>query len=143
MNFFHFEHFLGFQNRMVSKSIHFLCALFSAIGFFPPDDNQIWNTKILWQPIPIHTIPERLDYVLAAKKPCQRYNYALNEYFNSPEYNALYEKFKPLFKYLEENSGAPVKSFEQVQYLYNTLFIENLRNLSYVFDGTYQNFFCA
>lgn len=99
-------------------------------GFFPPDGNQVWNTKILWQPIPIHTIPERLDEVLAAKKPCQRYEYALKKYLKSAEYKALSEKFKPLFKYLEENSGAPVKSFDQAQYLYNTLYIENLRKLS-------------
>lgn len=99
-------------------------------GFFPPDGAQVWNTKILWQPIPIHTIPEKLDNVLAAKKPCQRYDYALKKYFKSSEYKELCKKFASLFKYLEENSGAPVKTFEEAQYLYNTLFIETLRKLS-------------
>lgn len=26
-------------------------------GFLPPIGNQIWNTKLLWQPIPVHTEP--------------------------------------------------------------------------------------
>lgn len=103
-------------------------------GFFPPDGSQIWNSKILWQPIPIHTVPEKYDDILAAKKPCQRYDYAFKKYLKSPEYKALSDKFKPLFKYLEEKSGAPIKTFDQAQYLYNTLFIENLRGLAYVFS---------
>lgn len=98
-------------------------------GFFPPDGKQVWNKDIHWQPIPIHTIPEKLDNVLAAKKPCQRYEHAIKKYFNSGDYKELCEKFKSLFTYLEENSGAPVKTFEQAQYLYNTLFIETLRKL--------------
>lgn len=96
-------------------------------GFFPPDGNQVWNTKIMWQPVPIHTVPEVLDGVLAAKKPCQRYNYAMKKYLKSPEFQALLQKYRPLFKYLEENSGSPIKNFEQAQYLYNTFYIENLK----------------
>lgn len=101
-------------------------------GFFPPDESEMWNKNIKWQPIPIHTIPEKCDNVLAAKKPCRRYEYALKKYQSSPEFKALCEKFAALFKYLEENSGAPIRTFDQAQYLYNTLYIENLRHLAYV-----------
>uniref|UniRef100_A0A7M4EDI1 acid phosphatase n=1 Tax=Crocodylus porosus TaxID=8502 RepID=A0A7M4EDI1_CROPO len=27
-------------------------------GLFPPIGNQIWNPRILWQPIPVHTRPQ-------------------------------------------------------------------------------------
>lgn len=122
--------------RNDSKNTPFTFSLMSAesnlAGFFPPDDSQMWNKNINWQPIPIHTIPERLDNVLAAKRPCQRYDYALKKYQKSPEFQALCEKFKPLFRYLQEKSGAPIRSFDQAQYLYNTLYIENLRQLAYV-----------
>lgn len=97
-------------------------------GLFPPNGHQIWNNNIKWQPIPIHTIPEALDAVLAAKKPCNRYNQALQEYQHSPEFQALLKKYKPLFQYLEEKSGAPIKTLDQAQYLYNTLWIEQLKN---------------
>lgn len=97
-------------------------------GFFPPSDSQIWNGDLLWQPIPIHTIPERLDYVLAGKKPCARYNHAMKKYEDSPEFKALLKKFRPLFLYLEQNSGKPMNTINDIQWLYNTLWIEQLKN---------------
>lgn len=98
-------------------------------GFFPPDGNQVWNTKIMWQPIPIHTVPEALDGVLAAKKICNRYNYAQKKYQQSAEYEALITKYRPLFQYLSQKCGAKVTTFDQAQYLYNTFYIEHLKNL--------------
>lgn len=97
-------------------------------GLFPPNGGQIWNDHLLWQPIPIHTIPEYSDYVLAAKKPCARYNYEMKKYEESPEIRSLLEKFQHLMRYLEENAGKPIRSFNDVQSLHNTLWIENLKN---------------
>lgn len=99
-------------------------------GFFPPDGNQVWDTNVKWQPVPIHTIPETLDTVLAAKKSCPRYNYALKKYLKSTEFKALLQKYKPLFQYLEEHSGTAVRDFDDAQYLYNTLWIEKLKHLA-------------
>lgn len=86
------------------------------------------NKDIKWQPVPIHTIPEQFDFVLAAKKPCARYNQATKKYLNSPEFQTLLKKYKPLFQYLEKQSGAKIETLDQAQYLYNTLYIEQLKN---------------
>lgn len=32
-------------------------------GLFPPQDTQIWNPDLLWQPIPIHYLPREADNV--------------------------------------------------------------------------------
>jgi len=32
-------------------------------GMFPPEGSQVWNEKFLWQPIPVHTMPNGSDHV--------------------------------------------------------------------------------
>lgn len=105
-----------------------MSALANIAGIFPPDVNQTWNFDLKWQPIPVHTVPERLDYVLAAKKHCAAYEFALKKYKNSDEYKKLLKRFKPLFKYLTEMTGQKVDSFTSVNNLYSTLFIEEFNN---------------
>uniref|UniRef100_A0A452HPV2 acid phosphatase n=1 Tax=Gopherus agassizii TaxID=38772 RepID=A0A452HPV2_9SAUR len=41
-------------------------------GLFPPVGNQIWNPQILWQPIPVHTVPVSEDHSI--------HNYTLPEW---------------------------------------------------------------
>lgn len=97
-------------------------------GLFPPKDNQVWKKGFMWQPVPIHSIPQKMDHILYAGKKCERYNQAMTEYLQSTEHTDLLAKYKNLFTYLEENSGREVRSFEDVEMLYNTLWIENLKN---------------
>lgn len=97
-------------------------------GFFPPHDEQLWNEEIAWQPIPVHTIPEADDYVLAGKKRCPRYDYAYQKYTESPAYVKIMSKYRELFKYIEQNSGKTIRTIQDAQNFYNTLWIENLKN---------------
>ena len=32
-------------------------------GMFPAQGSEVWNDKLLWQPIPVHTVPKDTDYV--------------------------------------------------------------------------------
>lgn len=97
-------------------------------GFFPPNAEHRWNADIPWQPIPIHTMPEALDYLLAGKKPCARYEYAFKKYTESPAYRAILQKHQPLFQYIEQYSGKVIRTIQDAQNFYNTLWIENLKN---------------
>jgi len=32
-------------------------------GMFPAQGSEVWNDKLLWQPIPVHTVPKDTDFV--------------------------------------------------------------------------------
>lgn len=99
-------------------------------GFYPPQSKDVWNDEIPWQPIPIHTIPEKLDMVLAAKKSCPVYEYELKKLYKSEEFKTYDKKIADIYKYLTTHSGKSVKSLQSVQNIYSCLHIEELYNLS-------------
>ncbi|XP_046387697.1 prostatic acid phosphatase-like [Ischnura elegans] len=99
-------------------------------GLYPPQGNQIWEEGITWQPIPIHTLPESLDQILAGKKPCPRYEYEFKKSKELPEIKMLNEESKELYKYLTEKTGKLVHDIESVEFLYNTLTIEERFNFT-------------
>lgn len=99
-------------------------------GFFPPVEKDVWNDQVAWQPIPVHTMPESQDALLAAKKLCPVYEEALKALGKSAEFKAIEEKLQPMYKYLTEKTGKKVNSIQSVQNVYNTLFIEELYNFT-------------
>lgn len=99
-------------------------------GLFPPDAHQAWSGDLKWQPIPVHTIPEHQDYVLAGKKRCNKYDWAEKKFHESDEYLDLISKYKDLYAYLEKHSGKKMSSPIDVLNVYDTLRIEHLKNLT-------------
>lgn len=116
------------QSTDVDRTL--MSALSNLAGLFPPTTAQVWNSDMPWQPIPVHTIPEKLDHILAAKRPCPLYDFTLKEYKRSKEYRKLNKHYKSLYNYLTIHSGKKIDSFTAVNNLYNVLFIENLYNLT-------------
>lgn len=101
-------------------------------GLFPPTKSQLWNDNIAWQPIPIHTIPVSMDYILAAKKHCDRYEFLLKAHFNRPEYKAWRMKYKWLYEYIAEKSGLSTDEPLNVIYFHDALKIQQMKNKTYV-----------
>lgn len=98
-------------------------------GLFPPlSDDEVWNPQIAWQPIPIHSIPKRFDYVVNGETYCPRFNEALKEYQQTPEYQNVFIEHKPLIEYLEENTGLSIRNLIVIQNLNNTLFIQSIKH---------------
>lgn len=97
-------------------------------GFFPPTGNDVWNNQINWQPIPVHTMPESQDGILAAKKLCPIYDEALKTLYKTEEFKTFDRQFTPIYKYLTLHTGKKVDSIQSAQNIYNCLFIEELYN---------------
>ncbi|KAG8231336.1 hypothetical protein J437_LFUL017688 [Ladona fulva] len=99
-------------------------------GLYPPVENQVWEPGMTWQPIPVHTVPESLDEVLSAKKPCPLYDEMVKKVKQSPEIKMKNEENKALYQYLTEKTGKYVHDLFSLENVYNTLFIEETNNFT-------------
>lgn len=97
-------------------------------GLFPPKSDQIWNDKLLYQPIAVHSIPKSIDYYIFAEKACARYLKARQDYENSPEIRALVDPHKDVFEYCTNYTGVPVQTIENLKDVHETLSIERKFN---------------
>lgn len=65
---------------------------------YPPNGTSVWNTNLMWQPIPVHTKPEKDDEVLAMKKKCIPYIKEKNKYMHSASYKERLSKYQGLME---------------------------------------------
>ncbi|KFP35365.1 Prostatic acid phosphatase, partial [Chlamydotis macqueenii] len=71
----------------------------SLAGLYPPAQDQIWNPRILWQPIPVHTVPLSQDNLLYLPfSHCPRYNELLKETFATRDFQRQFKQYR--VKYL-------------------------------------------
>lgn len=99
-------------------------------GLYPPVGPDQWDPVIQWQPIPVHTVPEELDEVLSAKKPCAAFDLELKKYKHTDEFQAYNKSLEPVYEYVTEHSGRVVDSLTTAQNLYSCLHIEELNNFT-------------
>ena len=97
---------------------------------YQPVDADVWNPDILWQPIPVHTTPEKQDEILAGKKLCPSYEYAYKKLQETDEFRNLNAHYKPLYEYLTNHTGRQVNNIVGAQYIYSNLLIESFNNFT-------------
>ncbi|XP_066485261.1 prostatic acid phosphatase-like [Tiliqua scincoides] len=87
-------------------------------GLFPPAGNQIWNPEILWQPIPVHVVPEAYSPKLIFPIfDCPRYMELLEETMASRELQAEFQPYEEFLKQLVVDSGYDLNTLKT---LYNS-----------------------
>lgn len=107
-----------------------MSAAHNLAGLFPPSGDQIWNSSLLWQAIPIHTVPWNIDHILYMKRYCAKYEQAYNDYEQSPEIQAILKKNEKLISNLEYYTGQKLQNLEEIKTIYTALLLEKLRNLT-------------
>lgn len=102
-------------------------------GLFPPsaspDKTQVWLDALDWQPVPIRYIEREEDRMITSKKPCPRYENDLASVYASPEIERINRENQDLYEHLTNNTGKEINDILDVEFLYNTLEIEQLRGL--------------
>ncbi|XP_055614005.1 prostatic acid phosphatase [Uranotaenia lowii] len=99
-------------------------------GLYPPLNGDVWNPSINWQPIPVHTMPEDIDAVLAAKKSCPAFDKELSRYKHSEDFQAYNKSLESMYEYVTAHVGRKVDSLTTAQNLYSNLHIEDLNNFT-------------
>lgn len=93
----------------------------------PPLENRN-PLPIPWQPVPIRSTPRDQDYLLAQKKPCQKYDEMLKNLYENPPPDVveMMKQNQELFKMLTRSTGAKnnISTITDVELLYNTLLVE-------------------
>ncbi|KAK6621682.1 hypothetical protein RUM44_001489 [Polyplax serrata] len=116
-----------------SKDIHIrstdvdrtlMSAYSNLAGLYLPDKDSNWNPNVLWDPIPVHTVPETLDRVVAGKAWCPKYAREKKSILKNEFFQKIDEENKKLYEYLSQESGAKVTNVIDVFDIYDTLFIE-------------------
>ena len=107
-----------------------MSALAQLSGVFPPTGEQVWNSTLLWQPIPVFTLSGESDNILrpyAAKCPAlSESNY---QFTKGQEFKDTSEKYKDLFATISEATGSPVNLSNVWKYS-DTTICDKAHNLS-------------
>lgn len=74
-----------------------MSAQMALAGLYPPTDEEKWSNEILWQPIPVHTIPMSIDNVLSFGNGFPELTAAIEKYMTeSPEVQRIYTEYADL-----------------------------------------------
>ncbi|XP_021244581.1 prostatic acid phosphatase-like isoform X2 [Numida meleagris] len=100
-------------------------------GLYPPTQGHIWNPRILWQPIPVHTVPLSHDNLLYVPfSHCPKYNELLRETFATRDFQKQLKQYRSFLKFLASHTGYPLKKLnsERILRISDTLQYEDINN---------------
>lgn len=106
-----------------------MSALSNLAGLFPPKKDQVWNEDLAWQPIPVHTVDVDTDNLLSSHAHCPKFKQLVTDVLNNDEIvKQLNEKYADLYEYVSLNTNANVSNMVEIDYIYDTLFVESVYN---------------
>ncbi|XP_060103698.1 lysosomal acid phosphatase-like [Heteronotia binoei] len=84
-------------------------------GLYPPTGSQIWNHRIAWQPIPVHTLPRKYDQLLSYPRlDCPRFLKLLKESLDSAAFKVKLKDYMPFLGGIAPKLGYDVKTLLDV-----------------------------
>ncbi|NXL74385.1 PPAP phosphatase, partial [Leptocoma aspasia] len=130
-----YKHFFLFFLQIYVQSTDcdhtLMSAQASLAGLYPLTEGQIWNPRILWQPIPVHTMPLSHDNLLYLPfSHCPKYKELLRETFATRDFQRQFKHYKQFMKFLATHTGYPLKKLttERIWKLSDTLQYEDINN---------------
>uniref|UniRef100_A0A1I7WUM9 Lysosomal acid phosphatase n=1 Tax=Heterorhabditis bacteriophora TaxID=37862 RepID=A0A1I7WUM9_HETBA len=72
-----------------SKFLKFNFQYFCYSGLFPPAQDELWDSKLSWQPVPVHSLPRELDKQLYEEIHCPTAELELEKVWQSERVRAI------------------------------------------------------
>lgn len=113
-----------------------LSASYNMAGMFPPVKQQIWNDALMWQALPIHSVPVELDHLVSMIRRCPLYDQTYEEYQQSPEIKRILKNNQSVIEYIELHAGIKVQQICHIKYLYDRLMNEKSKGFRFVIYST-------
>ncbi|XP_048754443.2 lysosomal acid phosphatase-like [Ostrea edulis] len=99
-------------------------------GLYPPTEQEKFDPSINWQPIPVHTRPEKEDNVINMGMSCPRYDELMSETLSSDTVQNEETKNKKFYDLLKKNTGLPDVNIQNVWQPGDTLYCEKSHNMT-------------
>nr|XP_006133214.1 prostatic acid phosphatase [Pelodiscus sinensis] len=128
------RHEIFIQSTDIDRTI--MSAQVLLAGLFPPAGHQIWNPQILWQPIPVRTLPPGKGNVLRFPIPnCPCFDKLQNETQASKQFQDKLQSYMGVLKTMAANSGYDMDTLKQLNNFkawntYDTLACERIHNFT-------------
>nr|XP_002722108.2 prostatic acid phosphatase isoform X1 [Oryctolagus cuniculus]XP_017193500.2 prostatic acid phosphatase isoform X1 [Oryctolagus cuniculus]XP_051674422.1 prostatic acid phosphatase isoform X1 [Oryctolagus cuniculus] len=109
-----------------------MSAMTNLAALFPPEGPRIWNPSLLWQPIPVHTVPLSEDRLLYLPfRNCPRFQELQSETLQSEEFQKRLQPYKDFIETLPTLSGFHGQDLFGIwSRVYDPLFCESVHNFT-------------
>ncbi|XP_016079822.1 PREDICTED: prostatic acid phosphatase [Miniopterus natalensis] len=109
-----------------------MSAMTNLAALFPPEGISIWNPKLPWQPIPVHTVPLLEDKLLYLPfRHCPRFQELQSETLKSEEFQKRLHPYKDFIEKLQKLTGYLNKDIYGIwNNIYDPLLCEGAHNFT-------------
>ncbi|XP_075950737.1 lysosomal acid phosphatase isoform X3 [Anarhichas minor] len=100
-------------------------------GLYPPAGQQVFTQDLKWQPIPVHTVPQREERLLSYPLgDCPRYKQLMNETEHTEEFINITTTYQDIIELVKNETGLNDTNVENMWSVYDTLFCESRHNMT-------------
>ncbi|KAJ8916513.1 hypothetical protein NQ315_000155 [Exocentrus adspersus] len=99
-------------------------------GLYPPKGPQVWTDELLWQPIPVHTVPKVEDQLLYMERPCPKYNKLYNDTYRNEFFLKINEQYSEFYKQVSQLTGWEIDDVHFFAQLQSVLYVYSNFNAS-------------